>query len=58
VTAGTFTDCVQLVETEEGSDGSVTTWWSPTVQNFVKRVNDMSYPAPGSTEELASYNLK
>ena len=58
VPAGTFTDCVQLVETEEGSDGSVITWWSPTVQNFVKRVNDASYPAPGSTEELASYNLK
>jgi hypothetical protein len=58
VPAGTFTDCVEYVDTAEGATGSTTTWWSPTVQNAVKVVESESY-APGvQTQELASYDLK
>ena len=57
MTAGTFTDCVEMVETEEGGAGSVTTWWSPTVQGIVKQIDTIA--ANGvETQELASYNLK
>ena len=58
VPAGTFTDCVEMLETAEGADGTINTWWSPTVQGLVKSVDSSAY-APGvQTQELASYDLK
>jgi len=58
VPAGTFTDCVKIVETQAAVAGKTkTTWWSPTVQGTVKEVDEVSYPAV-QTMELKSYTLK
>ncbi len=58
VAAGTFDDCVQYVETQEGVTGTKTTWWSPTVQGTVKQIDELSYAPDTQTQELVSYTLK
>jgi hypothetical protein len=57
VPAGTFTDCVKIVTTLDGTDKTNTVWWSPTVQSIVKQVDTIA--AKGvETQELSSYNIK
>lgn len=58
VPAGTFTDCVKIVETTAEVTGTKTTWWSPTVQGVVKSIDEASYPPGVNVMELASYDLK
>jgi hypothetical protein len=57
VPAGTFTDCVKIVTTLDGTDKTNTTWYSPTVQSIVKQIDTIA--ASGvETQELFSYSLK
>ncbi len=58
VPAGTFTDCVEILETLDGTDNTKTTWWSPTVQSIVKDVDEGIGANGVQTQELSSYNLK
>ena len=57
VPAGTFTDCVKIVTTLDGTDKTNTVWWSSTVQSIVKQIDTIA--ANGvETQELSSYNIK
>ena len=58
VPAGTFTDCVKMVETWDGTTKTKTYWWSPTVQSNVKTVDNGIGANGVETMELSSYTIK